>query len=101
MQKVTYNQFYKTNVFGWQTKRAEVVRNCPRCVDCNRTNIRLEVHHVIPLNWGEEKVIYTNNPYKDLVDVKLEPLCHSCHMAREKGKDTLDIASLFVSGNLI
>lgn len=100
MIKVTHAQFYKTNVFGWQTKRNQVVKSCPRCVDCGRSGIRLEVHHVIPIDWGEDKVIYCKNVYKELIDVKLEPLCHSCHMARDKGKDTLDIATLFVGGQL-
>lgn len=101
MVKVRKEQFYKTNKYGWITRRNEIVRQTPYCVDCNRSGIRLEVHHVIPIKWGEDKTVEVINPYKELVDVKLEPLCHSCHMARDKGKDTLDIATLFVGGKLL
>lgn len=101
---VKYKQFYKTNKYGWLTKRAAIVDETPFCVDCRRYGIRLEVHHIFPINWqtdeNGEKFIEVSNPYKELVNVPLEPLCHSCHMAREKGGDILDIATLFVGGKL-
>lgn len=101
---VKYRQFYNTNMYGWKKHRLKIVEDTPYCVDCKRKGIRLEVHHIFPVDWqiddNGEKYIEVSNPYKELVDVPLEPLCHSCHMAREKGGDTLDIATLFVGGKL-
>ncbi|QVD49428.1 HNH endonuclease [Lactococcus phage Nocturne116] len=97
---ITYNQFYKTNKYKWQTRRKEIVTETPYCVDCGRYGVRLEVHHVKPLKWRKDKTIEVTDFMAEMINVDLEPLCHSCHMAREKGEDTLDIASLFVSGRL-
>lgn len=101
--RVDYRQFYNTNKYGWKTRRAEIVDETPRCVDCGVRGKRLEVHHVIPIKWKEDdkgKYVDVIDVRKEMISVKLEPLCHSCHMARDKGEDTLDIATLFVGGKL-
>lgn len=62
------NIYQKSNRLDENIRKATILRDCCKCMECGKTNCKLEVHHIVP------KRLKGNNSVDNLIT-----LCNNCH----------------------
>lgn len=84
-------QYQQSNRLDENTRKAVILRDKCKCMDCGKTNTKLEVHHIVP------RRLKGSNNLSNLIT-----LCEKCHdKTKEKEEEFISKYQKMIDGNHI